>query len=288
MRTARRLNRAAAPPWLHLEVARRMAERLSYIRLQPECVIDWGAFVGGSRGLLARAYPKARLLAVEPDAERREATAAALQPRWWSPQRWAGPGASPAALIEPELRPGQAQLVWANMSLHAAADPLQVMRAWERALAVDGFLMFSTLGPGTLVELRTTYDRQGWPPPFAPFVDMHDLGDMMLEAGLADPVMDQEQLTLTFAGADALLAELRLLGGNAHPRRGAGLRTARWRRQLVDALEAGADGAGRIRMSFEIVYGHAFKPLPRARLAAETRLPLSDLRAMVRRGRPRP
>jgi malonyl-CoA O-methyltransferase len=85
-----------------------------------------------------------------------------------------------------------------------------------------------------------------------------------------------------------LLAELRLLGGNAHPRRGAGLRTARWRRQLVDALEAGADGAGRIRMSFEIVYGHAFKPLPRARLAAETRLPLSDLRAMVRRGRPRP
>jgi malonyl-CoA O-methyltransferase len=278
-RVLRRLQAAPQAPWLHGEVARRMAERLPVIKLQPSCVADWGAFLGASRDVLARAYPRARLLAVEADAARRDATAAAVMPPWWSPRRWSS---APAAVTEDELGSGQVQLLWANMGLHGAADPAGVLRRWHRAVAVDGFLMFSTLGPGSLARLSSLYAQQGWAVPFAPFVDMHDLGDLLVEAGFADPVMDQETVTLTWASPMALLDELRTLGGNVALGRHAALRTPRWRQRLLDALAATAGADGRVALDFEIVYGHAFRPPPRPRMTARTEVPLDDLRAMAR------
>ncbi|MBE0546273.1 MAG: biotin synthase, partial [Rubrivivax sp.] len=190
-----------------------------------------------------------------------------------------------------ELGAGQGQLLWSNMGLHGAVDPQAVMKAWHRALEVDGFLMFSTLGPGSLQGLRELYAAMAWPPPHAPFVDMHDLGDMLLEAGFAEPVMDQETITLTWPTGQALLAELRQLGGNVDLQRHAGLRTPRWRDRLAQGLQAAAcagEGAGqRPRLAFEVVYGHALRAAPRPRVAASTTLPLADLRAMVRAGRRR-
>ena len=282
-RVRHRMQCADAAPWLHTEVARRMAERLPVVRLQPACVIDWGAFLGASRALLAATYARAQLLSVEPDERRRDATAAALEVPWWSPRRWTAGAAS--VLTEAELGAGCGQLLWSNMGLHGNIDPQAVMAAWQRVLQPGGFLMFSTLGPGSLEGLRTLYAAQGWSPPHAPFVDMHDLGDMLVEAGFADPVMDQETITLTWSSGDALLAEMRQLGGNVDPRRAAGLRTPRWRQRLVTALEAAAGPDGRPRLGFEVVYGHAFRAVPRARVAAETALPLDDLRAMIRAGR---
>jgi malonyl-CoA O-methyltransferase len=282
-RVLRRLGAAGQAPWLHGEVARRMAERLPVIRQQPDTVIDWWSSLGAGQELLAASYPKAGLITVERDAPARDATLQALARPWWSPRRWA---AKPVrAVAEAELGSGAAQLVWANMMLHGVADPQATMAQWHRALAVDGFLMFSTLGPGTLEDLWALYRRQGWPRPFAAFVDMHDLGDMLVHAGFADPVMDQEQITLSWPSAEALLAELRGLGGNVDPARAPGLRTPRWRSRLLDALTRTADADGRIALTFEIVYGHAFKPAPRPKLAEQTSVPLDDMRAMVRSGR---
>ena len=284
-RVQRRLQAAAQPPWLHGEGARRMAMRLPVIKLQPTPVIEWGAFLGASHAVLRQAYPHAQWLAVEADAQRRDATVALHAQPWWSPRRWAA--AATAVVAEDALQPGAGQLLWANMGLHGAADPQAVMKQWHRALAVDGFLMFSTLGPGSLPGLRALYAAQGWPTPFAPFVDMHDLGDMLVSAGFADPVMDQELITLTWPSAQAALDELRGLGGNVARLRFAGLRTPRWRQRLLGALQATADATGRVGMVFELVYGHAFRPAPRPRLAPQTELPLDDMRAMVRAGRQR-
>ena len=279
-RVQRRLQSAAGAPWLHGEVARRMAERLPVIRLQPDRVLDWGAHVGGSRPLLGRSYPKARIVAVESDAAACAATAAALQSPWWSPRRWLGQ--PPQVLTAASLAPAAGQLLWSNMGLHGVVDPQAEMASWHRAIAVDGFLMFSTLGPGTLQALSELYAQQGWGPAMAPLVDMHDLGDMLVQAGFADPVMDQETLSLSWPSAAALLAELRALGGNADPRRCAGLRARHWRRSLVKALEQHAGPDGRIALQFELVYGHAFKPMPRHRVAARTEVALDDMRTMVR------
>jgi malonyl-CoA O-methyltransferase len=285
-RVRARMDRSETTPWLHAEVARRMADRLPVIRLQPEQVVDWGAHLGASRALLEQAYPRATVTAVEADPARRAATARAIQPAWWSPRRWAA-GPVPVC-VDTDLVPGCAQLLWSNMGLHGVMDPQQVMQQWHRVLRTDGFLMFSTLGPGTLEGLRELYRQCGWGVPHAPFVDMHDLGDMLVAAGFADPVMDQEQITLTWPSAPALLAELRQLGGNVDPRRFAGLRTPRWRQRLCDALGPHTDNDGRPGLNFEVVYGHAFRPAPTWRLDAETRVPLDELRATIRAGKPAP
>jgi len=281
---AQRLDTAASAPWLHVEVAQRMAERLPVVRLLPQRVLDWGAQLGAGHAALRAVYPAAEIVAVE--------TSAPVSPLPMPPKSWWRLGQRtpnlPSRLGQANVPPQHGQLVWSNMRLHHVLDPQAQLRQWQQAVAVDGFLMFSTLGPGSLPQLRSLYRAQGWGAPHGPFVDMHDLGDMLVQAGFADPVMDQEVITLTWPHAQALLAELRSLGGNADMRRFAGLRTPRWHAALLHALAAQADAQGRVALDFEVVYGHAFRPPPRPRLAAHTEVPLQDLRDMVRSGRGKP
>jgi malonyl-CoA O-methyltransferase len=276
-----RLAAGATPPWLHGEVARRLAERLSIVRQVPQHVFDWWSELGGGAAALAQAYPKATVTGVlRPGSE---PAAAESAPAW---RRWLGlGGGGPRAIAQSAVPPAQAQLVWSNMGLHWAPDAPALMREWQRALAVEGFLMFTTLGPGTLVTLRDLYRAHGWGTPYAPWTDMHDLGDMLVEAGFADPVMDQETLRLTWSSPQAALDELRTLGMNTDATRFAGLRTPRWRDRLLAALGAKVDAQGRVVLEFEIVYGHAFKPVPRVKLAEQARVGLDDMKAMLSRGR---
>jgi malonyl-CoA O-methyltransferase len=278
-----RLARLPQPAWLHTEVARRMAERLALIRLQPERLMEWWPGLGGAGELLAEAYPRAQRIWVEPSAAWLGQSAAG-QPAWWQPRRWTR--RAPEVVHEDQaVQHAGVQLLWANMMLHAAVDPPALMARWHRLLDVDGFVMFSCLGPDTLRELRPVYAHHGWGPPQADFVDMHDLGDMLVHAGFADPVMDQETLRLTWADPGALLAEVRQWGGNVAERRHAGLRTPRWRARLATALQALADSQGRLPLTLEVVYGHAFKAPPRIAMRSESTVSLEDMRGMVRRAR---
>lgn len=253
------------------------------IKRTPQRALDWCAHRGGSAEALRQACPSATVIRVEEQPQRH---AVAASGRWWS--KWIGASASSAApVVAPDaLAPYGADMLWSNMGLHLVADPEAQFVQWRRLIATDGFLMFTTLGPGTLVELNALYADAGWGPALAPLVDMHDLGDMLVQAGFAEPVMDQETLTLTWRDAAAAVAELRTLGGNAHPRRFAGLRTGHWRRQLLQALDRRCDGDGRVRLSIELVYGHAFCTAPRVRLAEESRVGIDEMRAMMRSGKP--
>jgi malonyl-CoA O-methyltransferase len=280
----RRMARAAEAPWLHGEVARRMAERLPIIKLQPAALLDWSGACGASEALLAQAYPKARRMAVEPNAAVAQQRRQARKPAWWSFMR---PGGQAASVLAPqEVEPGSAELLWSNMMLHAAIDPPVLLAQWQRALKVDGFVMFSCLGPDTVRELRDVYAALGWGPPSADFVDMHDIGDMMVHAGFADPVMDQETLTLTWSTPEALLAELHALGGNTSPRRFQGLRGRAWQARLMNELRSRAQPDGRIALRFEVAYGHAFKPLPKPRVQREATISVDEMRAMIRSSAP--
>lgn len=278
----RRLARQAEAPWLHREVAQRMAERLPLIRQPPRRWIDWWAHLGGGAAAVRQAYPQAERLVVEP-TEALLARSRRSPAPWWSPRRWSV--AEPSAWRADEVPEAGAEMVWANMMLHACPDMAAMLAQWRRALTVNGFVMFSTLGPASLQELRALYGQRGFGEPHAPFADMHDIGDLLVHAGFADPVMDQELLTLTWSTPEAALRELRALGGNVHPRRAAGLRTPRWRQRLLRALEQRLDADGRVALSFELVYGHAFRPPPRARVAPTTTVSLSDLRSTLSSGR---
>ena len=269
-----------ASPWLHEEVASRMQERLDFIKLQPERWVHWEPWRGGlqAQRALQKRYPKAEVwLTSEQPAEAMAAREVA-QARWWQAERWFGPrialGLPPA---------GQAQMLWANMLLHTCAQPQQILKIWHNTLAVDGFLMFSCLGPDSLRELREAYARQGWPAPAHEFTDMHDWGDMLVQAGFAEPVMDMERITLTYADADSLLAECRLLGRNLHRERFAGLRGKRWLAQLKTALLALAKPQqdGRLTLTVEVIYGHALKPIPRLKVQSESTVSLQDMRTLL-------
>jgi malonyl-CoA O-methyltransferase len=280
-RALSRLAQARVAPWLHGEIARRMTARLAAIRRQPRTVIDWWSFTGGAQQLLAAAYPTARRLLVEPTSALRARSEAGLARPWWSLRK----GARATVIDVSEARGSEADLLFANMTLHSEADPLATFVRWHDALAVDGFLMFSTFGPDTARELRALYRASGWGEPACDYLDMHDLGDMLLQAGFADPVMDMEQLTLTWAGPRELLSELRELGGNFHCKRVAGLRTPRWHARLLESLATHVRRNGRLAVTFEIVYGHAFKPAPRVPAARQTAIGAETLRSMARSGR---
>lgn len=258
--------------WLHEEVARRMAQRLDWIVRQPRHWLHWEPVRGGlqAQSLLAQRYPQAHGH-VQADLEVERTLAARADRPWWSPRRWLQRSAGEAPLVD---------LLWANMTLHHSAEPLALMRRWHAALAPGGLLLFSCLGPDTLRELRALYRARGWPEPAHEFTDMHDWGDMLLAAGFAEPVMDMERIVLTFDSPERLLRELRELGRNLHPQRHAALRGRRWRQELLEALQAlaDADQQGRLALTFEIIYGHAVQAPPRLGVAAETRIPIQELR----------
>lgn len=284
LRQLRRLARQPEPPWLHADIAVRMAERLPLIKLQPPRVLQWSAFLGASEAALRAAYPQAEQLLVEPIAALRERsqTLAPKKGGWWTAWRGRESAAAAPVWLPQEAPESAAELLWANMYLHLSPDPQALLRLWHRALAVDGFVMFSCLGPDSWRELRTLYTSLGWGLAGPEWIDMHDVGDMLVEAGFADPVMDQERITLTWGEPAKLLDDLRTLGGNLSPGRFAGWRTPAWRRGLLRELEQLRGPDGRLRLSLELVYGHAFKPPPRLKVAAETRVSLDQMRSLVR------
>ena len=261
-----------------------MEDRLQWLTQTPAAWCHWDAVRGGlaAHALVSARYPAARSQVYETAAKCEPLARQSLATPWWKPARWTGGSVQFGPPADASV-----QMLWANMALHMTADPQALMAQWHRALAVDGYVMFSCLGPDTLQELHSVYATLGWPPAGHAFTDMHDWGDMLLHAGFAEPVMDMERITLTFATPERLVQELRELGCNLHPERFPSLRSRRWRDMLYQALGdrlASAQHGGQLALTFEVIYGHAFKPAPRVRVSSSSAVSLQDMRAMLRNG----
>jgi malonyl-CoA O-methyltransferase len=267
-------------PWLHEEIANRMLDRLQWIKLQPQAWAHWGALRGGlqSHKKLLEKYPKSLCFIAETQQIRAQEAIKKIAYQWWQPAGWFRP--APRFEAPP---PASVDMLWANMALHDAADPQALLAQWHSALTVGGFLMFSCLGPDTAIELRDVYKDLGWPPAGHDLTDMHDWGDMLVQAGFAEPVMDMERITLTYETPARLLQELAELGRNFHPARFEGLRGRDWRRklesELVKRLKTGPDG--RLSLTFEVIYGHALKAQPKVKVSAMSAVSVSDMRSML-------
>ena len=237
---------------LESEVGARMLERLDYVKLAPQRVLD--AASGPPQRALGRRYGKADVIAVDFALAMLRAGKKRLFER--NP-----PMAVAGDIVKLPIASGAIDLVWSNMALHWAADPLAALKEFHRVLSVGGLAMFSTLGPDTLAELR----EAAGPGRVHSFADMHDIGDMMVAAGFADPVVDMERLRIEYSGGDALLADLRESGqthaGAGRPR---GLAGARFRAALAARLAAQRErSGGKLAVSYEVVYGHAWKAAPK-------------------------
>ncbi len=272
-----RPERIAPSDFLRREIAERMHERLGLVKLVPKQVLDAGCGAGADLALLQKTYPAAQILGLD------GAGAMARAAR--------GPVAQGGALNQllTRLMPAKAgvdvlcgdygnlpfganslDLLWSNLALHWHPLPDRVFAEWRRVLRVEGLLMFSCFGPDTFTELRTAFAALDAYPHTLPFVDMHDFGDQLVAAGFSTPVMDMERITVTYDTPQALLADVRALGGNPLESRRRGLiGRAAWQRML-DALEAQRRPDGKLAVTFEVIYGHAFRPAPRTTTSGES------------------
>ncbi len=255
--------------FIYREIAARMLERLQLVKLDPQRVIDAGSGRGADLTVLKNNYAHAHVIGIDAShgllkqAQKAQTASSLFVRRLFA---WVqGNESTNADLIcgdfcNVPLADQSAELVWSNMALHWHSEPDQVFKEWRRLLRTHGLLMFSCFGPDSLKEIRHAFDDVDEAPHTLPFVDMHDFGDMLVNAGFATPVMDMEVITLTYTSVTQLMSEVRALGGNPLRTKSKGLMgKSAWQRacQKLEQLR-GADG--RIPLTLEIIYGHAFKP----------------------------
>lgn len=246
---------------LQHEVCRRGLERLDFIRHAPLRILDAGSGTGNAwRGLTAR-YPRARIVALDlAPAMLRQARAAAP----WH-QRWLRRLPAPVCgdLEQLPLASGCMDLVWSNLALQWVNALPRAFAEMRRVLAPGALFMFTTFGPDTLKELRAAQAGTDGRPHVSGFIDMHDIGDLLVQAGFADPVIDMETFTLTYADVRSLMRDLKAIGArNAAADRPPGLSGKGWLAAVTRNYET-LRRDGQLPATFEVVYGHAWCPLPR-------------------------
>jgi len=254
------------------EVCSRLLERLDLMRLTPARILDLGSGTGLAALGLAKRYPKARVIALDsclPMLRQRR------QPRR-SFDRFraflAGESIQDvcADFERLPLAPGSIDLAVSNLALHWSTGLELAVREAYVALRRGGLFLFSTLGPDTLKELAdASADAHGLSPVHT-FTDMHDVGDLCVRTGFADPVMEMERLVVTYALLEELLRDLRASGCVSAKAGPVGLRTRHWRDQLFQRYEQ-LRSDGRLPVTFEIIYGHAWKPEQGPRVTADGR-----------------
>jgi malonyl-CoA O-methyltransferase len=246
---------------LQREVERRMFERLDYVKLAPATVLDAGCGTGTGARELARRYPDAQVIGLDLAFTMLEA---AREPRSWLQRIGVGRSRIAAVCGDVErlpLRSGSVDLIWSSAMLQWATDLPNTLKELRRVLRPGGLLMFSTFGPDTLKELRVAFAAADGRSHVNRFIDMHDIGDMLVHARLADPVMDMEQIVLTYATVRDLMRDLKAIGAHyvtAGRPRGLGGRSAL---AAVEERYEVLRRDGVLPATYEVVYGHAWAPV---------------------------
>ncbi len=237
-----------------------MIERLEYMRIAPALILDAGGGTGRDARSLSARFRGAQVVALDISAGMLRAAPAGrgLVARWFG-----GPTLAVCADVRQiPLAGASVDMVWSNLVLHWVDDPAQAIREFARVLRPEGLLMLSAYGPDTFGELAAASAKALGSSRVRRFADMHDVGDMLVAAGFSNPVMDAERMTLTYADARAFLADLRATAQSVAgppPARGLGGRRG------IEALRGALDERrrqGRLAVTFEIAYGHAWKATP--------------------------
>ncbi len=256
------------------ELRQRLLERLELVRLAPQRVLDLGAGTGMGTRALKQRYPKAHVVAL--DSSSGMSRQASTQRGWL--RRFEVCMADAASL---PFAAEHFDLVFSHLMLPWCNSPDAVFEEVARVLRPGGLFLFSSLGPDTAIELRRLWHELDDDVHVHAFMDMHDVGDGLVRQRFADPVMDLERLTVTYANLDDLLREARQLGVTnlaAGRRRGLGSK------RNLHALRAGyaalARADARLPVTLEVVYGHAWiseQSHVKAHSGGEIRIPVGQI-----------
>ncbi|MDE2234928.1 MAG: malonyl-ACP O-methyltransferase BioC [Gammaproteobacteria bacterium] len=238
---------------LQREIGNRLRERLELTVLEPARILDLGCGPGLQIKALAKRYPAAQVSGA--DLAMNMLLAGRHVHGWFRRT----PLVCADALRLP-FKTACFDLVYSNLMLQWCDDLDMVFRELRRVMRPHGLLLFSTFGPDTLKELRSAWRAVDGYQHVNRFIDMHDIGDALLRAGFAEPVMDVEHVTLTYADVHALMHDLKRIGAhNVASGRARGLYGRRRMQQLEQAY-AQFRTQGRVPATYEVVYGTAWTP----------------------------
>lgn len=235
------------------EIGLRLFERLDYLKIKPNYVLDLGCGSGNFTKLLAKKYPKAKIIGLDLTFLMLQES---LKKQGWF-HRWPLVNADMQQL---PFASGVFDLVFANQVLHWGTSLPLVFRELNRVMRAEACLMFSTLGPDTFKELRQTWSLVDNFAHTNDFVDMHDIGDHLLHERFVDPVVDMEFLTLHYPNVQSLVKSLKAQGvRNIHTARNRGLTGKGDWKAFIQAWDILKTPEGKCPLSYEVVYGHAWK-----------------------------
>ncbi len=245
---------------LQAKVAAELLERLDFFRFTPAVVLDLGSGTGRVTRELKRRYPRARVLALDLSAGMLREARRHERP-WRRFDRVCGD-----ALRLP-LKDGSVDLIFSNLMLQWCEPLAAAFAEARRVLRGSGFFAFSTFGPNTLYELRSAGAQADGYNHVNRFVDMHELGDALVHAGLMEPVLDVDHIEVGYPDVLTLMRDLKAIGAHnvtaGRPRTLAGrARLAR----LQSAYEAFRRGE-RLPATYEVIYGASWGAAGRAAAA---------------------
>lgn len=238
---------------LQREVAGRVLERLELIKIEPQRILDLGCGTGLNSQALNKRYKKAQLISL--DLAPGMLHQAKKHKGWFSNQRFICGDAESLPLQDDSV-----DLIFSSLTIQWCQDLDSLFKECFRVLRPGGLLMFSTLGPDTLRELRKSWQSVDDNSHVNAFIDMHDIGDALIRMRYSDPVMDVENITMTYENVMQLMRDLKVLGAhNMTAGRQKGL-TGKSRIKAMSEHYETYRKDGLLPASYEVVYGHAWAP----------------------------
>jgi len=260
---------------LQRTVAERLLERLELVNISPKVIIDAGYGPGGAARQLAKRYKGAQVLQLDLSMEMLNQSRS-QDSRFFSKQQYVCGDAESLPLVK-----NSAELVFSSLMLQWCNDLDAAFTQIKNTLKRQGLFLFATLGPDTLKELRSSWAEVDDELHVNTFIDMHDVGDALIRAGFVEPVMDVENIIMTYEDCSSLMQDLKTLGANnANDDRSKGL-TGKNKIESLGAAYEKYRSEGRLPATYEVVYGHAWIPLheaPPDSLANEAYFPISLLK----------
>lgn len=237
---------------LQQEIAKRLAQRLDYIKLQPQCTLDIGCGTGYVTQDLLKRYPKAKVIAL--DIALNMISQTKKIGRWFRKPQLVCADAEQLPLMADSI-----DLIVSNLMLHWSNDLEKAFIGFESVLAPNGLLLFTTFGPDTLKEMRESWSSVDDQPHTSNFVDMHEIGDALLKAGFINPVTDMESITMTYSTVRQLMKDIKNIGfTNTAIDRGKGLMGKEKLESFERAYDQFKTPEGLYPATWEIIYGHAW------------------------------
>lgn len=254
------------------EIGQRLFERLDYLKIEPKRILDLGCGPGAFTKALQKKYPKAQVVGL--DLAFGMLKASQSRQSWFT--RWPLVQADLNTMPFPD---GAFDLVFANQVIHWGASLPGVFREISRVMNVNGCLMFSTLGPDTFKELKQAWHGVNDYAHVNEFADMHDVGDCLMSERFLEPVMDMELLTMHYKSVKDVMNSLKAQGVvNINPNRPKGLTGKGDFQKFQTQYEAQKTSSGHYPLTYEVVYGHAWKGTQRVLdQGVETFIPVSGI-----------